>query len=146
MVINMKIELLSPAGNLDCFYQALYNGANAIYRAPERFGARAYAKNLTLDELKIALTFAHSKNCKVYVTVNTIIKENELNEAKEYVNELYKLGVDGLILADFSLINYVNKYLKPMECHISTQSGVKDFQKKALHFLPAALCKYMIAK
>ena len=122
----MKIELLSPAGSLDCFYQALYNGADAIYLATDRFGARAYAKNLTLDELKTALIFAHSKNVKVYVTVNTIIKENELDEAKKYVNELYKMGVDGLILADFALINYVNKYLKPMECHISTQAGVKD--------------------
>ena len=122
----MKTELLSPAGNLSCFYQALYNGADAIYLGVDRFGARAYAKNFTLEELKIALTYAHSKGKKVYVTINTIIKENELNDAKLYVNELYKLGVDGLILADFSLINYVNKYLKPMECHISTQVGIKD--------------------
>ena len=122
----MKTELLSPAGSLSCFYQALYNGADAIYLGVDKFGARAYAKNFTLDELKIALTYAHSKGKKIYVTVNTIIKENELDDAKNYVNELYKLGVDGLILADFSLINYVNKYLKPMECHISTQAGIKD--------------------
>ena len=75
MVINMKTELLSPAGSLTCFYQALYNGADAIYLGVDRFGARAYAKNLTLDELKSALAFAHSKNVKIYVTVNTIIKE-----------------------------------------------------------------------
>ncbi|MCR5350830.1 MAG: U32 family peptidase, partial [Acholeplasmatales bacterium] len=124
----MKTELLSPAGNLDCFYQALYNGADAIYLATDKFGARAYAKNLTLEELKTALTFAHSKNAKVYVTVNTIIKENELDDAKAYVKKLYELGVDGLILADFALINYTNKYLKPMECHISTQAGVKDLE------------------
>ena len=122
----MKTELLSPAGSLTCFYQALYNGADAIYLGVDRFGARAYAKNFTLDELKIALTYAHSLGKKIYVTVNTIIKENELDDAKAYVNELYKLGVDGLILADFALINYVNKYLKPMECHISTQAGIKD--------------------
>ena len=122
----MKTELLSPAGSLSCFYQALYNGADAIYLGVDRFGARAYAKNFTLDELKIALTYAHSLGKKIYVTVNTIIKENELDDAKAYVNELYKLGVDGLILADFALINYVNKYLKPMECHISTQAGIKD--------------------
>ena len=88
-------ELLSPAGDFECFKQALYNGADAIYLATDRFGARAYAKNLTLDELKKALIFAHSLNKKVYVTVNTIIKESELLDAKNYCIELYKLGVDG---------------------------------------------------
>ena len=119
-------ELLSPAGDFECFKQALYNGADAIYLATDRFGARAYAKNLTLDELKKALIFAHSLNKKVYVTVNTIIKESELLDAKNYCIELYKLGVDGLILADYSLINFVNDNLKPMEAHISTQVGIKD--------------------
>ena len=69
MVIKMKIELLSPAGNLDCFFQALYNGADAIYLATERFGARAYAKNLTLDELKITF-YISNKIKRNYATGN----------------------------------------------------------------------------
>ncbi len=119
-------ELLSPAGDFISAKVALYNGCDAIYCAAERFGARAYAKNLTMDELKELLILAHSLNKKIYVTVNTIIKENELDECISFVNELYKLGVDGLILADYALINYVIDNLQFMEAHISTQAGVKN--------------------
>lgn len=118
-------ELLAPAGDLLCAKTALYNGADAIYCACEHFGARAYAKNLTLDELKTLLILAHSLNKKVYVTVNTIVKDTELEACKKYVNELYMLGVDGLILADFAMINYVINNLKGIEAHISTQCGIK---------------------
>ena len=124
----MKTELLAPAGSFDCFKQALYNGADAIYLATERFGARAYAKNLTLDELQKALILAHSIGKKIYVTVNTIIKENELNDAKMYLNKLYELGVDGIIVTDFALVNYIINNLPGMEAHISTQSGLKDLE------------------
>lgn len=118
-------ELLAPAGDFICAKTALYNGADAIYCASEAFGARAYAKNLTLDELKELLILAHSLNKKIYITVNTIIKDSELNACIEYVNKLYELGVDGLILADFAMICYVINYLPGMEAHISTQCGVK---------------------
>ena len=118
-------ELLAPAGDLICAKTALYNGADAIYCASEAFGARAYAKNLTLDELKELLILAHSLNKKIYVTVNTIIKDSELKSCIEYVNKLYELGVDGLILADFAMITYVINNLPGMEAHISTQCGVK---------------------
>ncbi len=124
----MKTELLAPAGSFECFKQALYNGADAIYLATEKFGARAYAKNLTLDELKKALILAHSINKKIYVTVNTIIKEDELEDAKKYLNTLYILGVDGVIVTDFALINYIINNLKGMEVHVSTQSGLKDLE------------------
>ena len=123
---DIMTELLSPAGDFLSAKVALYNGCDAIYCASERFGARAYAKNLTMDELKELLILAHSLNKKIYVTVNTIVKENELDDCIKYVNELYKLGVDGLILADYALITYVINNLKPMEAHISTQSGVKN--------------------
>ncbi len=122
----MKPELLAPAGTFEAFKQAIYNGADAVYLATEKFGARAYAKNLTLDELKEALRLAHPLNKKIYVTVNTILKENELDECKKYLNTLYELGVDGVILADFAMINYVINNLSEMEAHISTQCGVKD--------------------
>lgn len=118
-------ELLAPAGDLICAKTALYNGADAIYCASEAFGARAYAKNLTLDELKELLILAHSLNKKIYITVNTIIKDSELNSCIEYVNKLYELGVDGLILADYAMITYVINNLPGMEAHISTQCGVK---------------------
>ena len=122
----MKPELLAPAGTIEAFKQAIFNGADAVYLATEKFGARAYAKNLTIDELKEALRLAHPLNKKIYVTVNTILKENEVEECKKYLNTLYELGVDGVILADFAMINYVINNLNEMEAHISTQCGVKD--------------------
>lgn len=122
----MFTELLAPAGDLDCFKQAIYNGADAVYLATERFGARAYAKNLSLDELKEALILAHEIHKKIYVTVNTNLKENEIEDCKKYIRTLYEYGVDGLILADFSMINYVIEHCPNMEAHISTQVGLKD--------------------
>lgn len=128
----MFTELLAPAGDIDCFKQALYNGCDAIYLATERFGARAYAKNLTLEELKYCLSLAHELNKKIYVTVNTELKENEIEDCKEYIKTLYEMGVDGLILADFSMINYVIEHCPSMEAHISTQAGIKDLND--VHF------------
>ena len=122
----MFTELLAPAGDLDCFKQAIYNGADAVYLATERFGARAYAKNLTLDELKIALSLAHQIGKKIYVTVNTELKENEVDDCKKYIKTLYELGTDGIIVADFSMINYIIKHCPNMEAHMSTQVGIKD--------------------
>lgn len=123
----MKPELLAPAGDFECFKQAIYNGADAVYLATDKFGARAYAKNLTLDELSKALILAHQLNKKIYVTVNTMLKESEVNDCKEYIKTLYTMGVDGLILSDYSMISFVIKQCPNMEAHISTQAGLKDF-------------------
>ena len=134
-------ELLAPAGDFLCAKVALYNGCDAIYCAATKFGARAYAKNLSLDELKELLILAHSLNKKIYVTVNTIIKEDELDECINFVNELYKLGVDGLILADYALIKYVIDNLDGMEAHISTQAGIKNiYDVKYFEKLKAKRC------
>lgn len=119
-------ELLAPAGDFLCAKVALYNGCDAIYCATSRFGARAYAKNLSMDELKELLILAHSMKKKIYVTVNTILKENEMNDCIEYVKELYQLGVDAIIVADFAIITYVINNLPEMEAHISTQDGIKN--------------------
>ena len=120
------MELLAPAGDFECFLQAIYNGADAIYLATDKFGARAYAKNFSLDELEKALILAHQLNKKIYVTVNTMIKESELLDCKKYIKTLYELGVDGLILSDYAIINYTLKHCPNMEVHISTQAGIKD--------------------
>lgn len=119
-------ELLAPAGDFECAKVALYNGADAIYCACSRFGARAYAKNLSIEELKQLLILAHCLNKKIYVTVNTILKDEEFKDCVEFVNELYTLGVDGLIMTDLAIIDYVINNLPQMEAHISTQSGVKN--------------------
>lgn len=122
----MKCELLAPAGTFAIGKRALYEGADALYLATERFGARAYAKNLTLTELEEICNIAHSLGKKIYVTVNTLIKEEELAEVKEYLKKIYKIGVDAVIATDLAVINYIIKSLPNMECHISTQVGVKN--------------------
>ena len=121
-----KSELLAPAGSFECGKAALYSGADAIYLALEAFGARAYAKNFTTAELISILKIAHTLNKKVYVTVNTLIKNNELNSVYDFLDNVYTLGVDGVICADIAVFMYVINNCKGMECHISTQAGVKD--------------------
>ena len=121
-------ELLCPAGDFETAKVALFNGADAIYCAAERFGARAYAKNLTMDELERILILAHTIGKKIYVTVNTIVKEDELKDCLAFVDELYKIGVDAIICADFAVITHIINDLPGMEAHISTQCGVKSLE------------------
>ena len=121
-----KSELLAPAGSFECGKAALYSGADAIYLALDAFGARAYAKNFTMEELVSILNIAHTLNKKVYVTVNTLIKNEELDSVYEFLDKLYILGVDAVICADIAVFMYVINNCKGMECHISTQVGVKD--------------------
>ena len=121
-----KSELLAPAGSFEIGKAALYSGADAIYLALESFGARAYAKNFSIEELTDILKIAHTLNKKVYVTVNTLIKNSELTLVYDFIDKLYMLGVDAIICADIAVFMYVINNCKPMECHISTQVGVKD--------------------
>lgn len=121
-------ELLAPAGSYEIAYKALTNGADAVYLATERFGARAYAKNLTLDELQKIVNVAKILNKKVYVTVNTLIKDSELDELYNYLDTLYKIGVDAIIATDYAVVNYIINNLPNLECHISTQVGVKNLE------------------
>lgn len=121
-----KTELLAPAGSFSIAKEALFSGADALYLATPLFGARAYAKNLSMEELKDIIDIAHALKKKIYVTVNTIIKDDELEFVYKYLNELYLIGVDAVIACDIAVYMYVINNLKNMECHISTQVGVKD--------------------
>lgn len=121
-------ELLAPAGNKEAFIAAVSNGCDAIYLALEKFGARAYAKNFTLEELDELVEYAHLRNVKIYVTMNTIVFENELEEAYKQLDEIYKIGVDGVIIQDLALIDYVVKKCPNMEAHASTQMGLEDIE------------------
>ena len=114
-------ELLSPVGNKECLYAAINNGADAIYLAGTNFGARKYAKNFTNEELKEAVDYAHLYGVKVYVTVNTIIYEEEIEELLKYVDYLYQIGVDALIMQDIGMISLVRQKYPNLEIHASTQ-------------------------
>lgn len=114
-------ELLVPAGNMECFKVAVHSGADAIYLAGLRFGARAYAGNFSDEELIYAIKYAHLYGVKVNVTVNTLIYESELEDAINYLEFLYKNGVDAVIIQDIGLISIARKKFPNLEIHASTQ-------------------------
>ena len=105
----MNIELLAPAGSYRIALKALISGADAVYLATERFGARAYAKNLTLVELENIVKIAKVLNKKIYVTVNTLAKDDELKDIFNYLDVLNNLHVDGIITTDPAVIDYALK-------------------------------------
>ncbi|MBQ8879348.1 MAG: U32 family peptidase [Clostridia bacterium] len=119
-------ELLSPAGNYDCLVAAIVGGADAVYIGGERFGARAYAENFDTGAIKRAVTLCKLNGVRLYVTVNTLITDKEMADAVSYAIELYKLGVDALIVADVGLIREIRRALPNMELHASTQLSVHN--------------------
>jgi len=117
----MRVELLSPVGNMKTLYQAIHNGADAVYLGGKNFGARKYSDNFTEEELKEAVRYAHLFNVKVYVTANTIIYENEVKDFLEYIFFLHKINVDAVIMQDVGMIKIVKEKFPNLEVHASTQ-------------------------
>lgn len=114
-------ELLSPAGNMECLHAAVNNGADAVYLSGKAFGARKFAGNFTNEELLEAVNYAHLYGVKVYVTVNTIIYNNEVEDFINYIDYLYKIGIDALIMQDIGMISLVRKNYQDFPIHASTQ-------------------------
>ena len=117
-----KTELLIPVGNKECLYAAINNGADAVYLAGKKFGARAYAENFDNEELINAIKLCHLYNVKIYVTVNTMIYNNEINEIIEYLKFLYINNVDAVIMQDNGLIELTRQTIPNLEIHVSTQA------------------------
>ncbi|MDY4857317.1 MAG: U32 family peptidase [Candidatus Onthovivens sp.] len=122
----MNNELLSPAGTITSFYAAISSGANAIYLGIKKFNARAYASNFSLEELKELVKFAHLRNVKIYVTMNTILYDEELIEAFKIIDELALINVDAIIVQDLALLNYITNKYNSLKAHASTQMGIDD--------------------
>lgn len=116
-----KCELLSPAGNMEMLKYAIAYGADAVYLAGTRFGARKYADNFTESDLEKAIEYAHLYGVKVYITINTLIFENEVQDFIEYVKLIHKLGVDAVLVQDFGMLNLIRKVMPNLELHASTQ-------------------------
>lgn len=116
-----KIELLSPAGSMDALKAAIHNGANAIYLGGKKFGARAFAQNFSVNELLEAINYAHIYNVKIYITVNTIIYEDEFENALDFIEFLYKNNVDAVIMQDIGLMYEAHKRFPGLIIHASTQ-------------------------
>lgn len=116
-------EILSPAGDLERLKWALTYGADAVYIGGYNYSLRANANNFSIDDIKEAVTFAHNLNKKVYVTVNILFHNNDLNGLDEYLSTLSNLGVDAFIVSDMSVIKRINKLKLKPEIHISTQES-----------------------
>ncbi|MBQ7374590.1 MAG: U32 family peptidase [Clostridia bacterium] len=119
-------ELLAPAGSFECLIAAIKGGADAIYIGGKKFGARAYAKNFDTEELARAVRYAHLHKRKIYVTLNTLVLDREMDEVLSYARELYRLGVDALIIADLGAISVIREHLPDLELHASTQMSVHN--------------------
>ena len=122
----MKKELLVPVGNYECLISAINNGADAIYLAGKRFGARAYAPNFEDEKLIDAIELCHLYGVKVYVTINTLINDKELEDVIDYIKFLHKNDVDAIIMQDVGLIKYIHNILPNLEIHASTQMHVHN--------------------
>ena len=122
---SLPLELLAPAKNADIAIQAILCGADAIYMGASSHGARRAAAN-SIDDMRRVVDFAHQYNAKVYATVNTIIYDSELREVEKLISDLYRIGVDALIIQDMGILRMD---IPPIELHASTQCDIRDVEK-----------------
>ena len=124
--MNLK-ELLAPAGSYEIFRIAINAGADAVYLAGHRYGARAFAQNFTSEELEKAVEYAHLNGAQIHVTVNTLINNSEIIPVLKYLHYLYRIGVDAVIVQDLGIVNIASKFIPNLEIHSSTQMTIRDY-------------------
>ncbi len=117
-------ELLAPAGSFEVCRAVIKAGADAVYLGGSRFGARAYADNLSADELTEAIDYAHLFGRKIYLTVNTLLKQSEMELLYEYLLPYYERGLDAVIVQDFGVMQFIRTYFPEIPIHISTQMSI----------------------
>ncbi len=123
-----KPELLAPVGDCECLESAIHFGADAVYLAGTEYGMRTASKNFAPDELKAAVEKAHEKNIKVYVTCNTLPRNNEIDRLPEFLETVQQAGADALIIADLGVMSMAAKYAPKVQRHVSTQSGIVNYR------------------
>ncbi len=121
-----KPEILAPAGSYEAFVAAIQAGADAVYIGGSRFGARAYANNFNEEEVISAVHYAHLYGRKVYMTINTLFKEQEINELYDYLFPYYEAGLDGVIVQDMGVFTYIREHFPNISLHGSTQMTVTN--------------------
>lgn len=129
-----KHELLVPAGDMDSLHQAIFNGADAIYLGCKCFGARKFAKNFDNEEIVQAIKLAHLYGVKIYVTMNTLVKDEEVTDFLNQIEFLYKSGVDAIIVQDFGMICLIRKMYPDLEIHASTQANTSSKETAKLFY------------
>ena len=121
---KLRLELLSPAGDMERLDAALQFGADAVYLAGQEFGMRTAPSNFTMDAMETAVGKAHQKGVKVYLTCNTLPRNDELERLPEFLQHAQQIGVDALIIADFGVMRLAQRHAPRVEIHMSTQTGV----------------------
>jgi putative protease len=119
-----SVELLAPAGNMTALIGAINAGANAVYLAGNRFGARAFADNFSNEEIKAAIEYAHLRNVFVYITINTLIFDHEIDDLLAFSDDVVKLGADALIVQDLGMMDLFLKRYPDTDIHLSTQMNI----------------------
>ncbi len=127
MQLNSRLEVLAPAGDMERFQAALAYGADAVYLGRKSFGMRASPGNFDFQQLCTAVNTAHQKGVKVYLTCNTLPRNNEIPLFEQFLEEAVQAGVDALITADIGLLSLIKKYAPDMTIHISTQTGIVNY-------------------
>ncbi|MEI6578194.1 MAG: U32 family peptidase [Eubacteriales bacterium] len=125
---NVIPELLAPAGNADCLVSALDFGANAVYLGGNEFGMRAAPKNFSIPDMTKAVKLAHGRGVRVYLTCNTIPRNDEIAKLPKFLENACDCGIDALILTDLGVLSLAKKYAPGVEIHISTQFGVMNYE------------------
>lgn len=119
-------EILSPAGSPESLKAAVENGADAVYLGSKEFSARGHADNFNRDKLLEAIDFAHQRDVSAYITVNTLVKEQEIEDAVQYLEQLCNHGADAVIVQDVGILNILNKHLPKLPIHVSTQMSIHN--------------------
>jgi putative protease len=140
-----KIELLAPSGSMESLITAVNNGADAIYLGGNKFSARAYASNFDNETMMKAVDYSHSYGVKVYVAINTSLKQSELKEALKYTGYLYEIGVDALIIQDVGLVSLIRDVYPNFELHASTQMTVHNGEG-ALYFKEKGIKRIVLSR
>lgn len=122
-----KTEILAPVGNLDMLYAGIAAGADAFYLALDNFGARAYAENFNLENIEEIIGYAHFFDRKVFITMNTLLKDSEIDRAISYLEKLYQFGVDGILIQDIGFYSIIKDQVPGLDLHASTQMAVRDY-------------------
>ncbi|MBS5063371.1 MAG: U32 family peptidase [Hungatella hathewayi] len=136
---RQQVEILAPAGSFESMTAAIAAGADAVYIGGSRFGARAYADNLNEDRMLEAIDYAHLHGCHLYMTVNTLVKEGELDGLDDYLRPYYERGLDAVIVQDLGVFAYVRKHFPGLPIHASTQMTITGaYGAKALKELGAS--------
>ena len=139
------MELLAPVGDKQKLIMAIEYGADAVYLASTRFGLRTFAGNFDLEELKWAVEYAHERNVKVYVTVNIIPHESDLNDLPEYLKYLESINVDAVICADLGTISIARRVVPNLDVHVSTQANITN-SESALVYISMGVKRLILAR